>query len=161
MPEGSQEDWALPLRSRGDTRRLGRRLAGLLQAGDLILLEGELGAGKTFFARAVARGLGVPPDVRVTSPTFDLVHELPARIALVHVDLYRLEEPEQLRELGLTDRIGRDAVVVIEWGARFAHALAGDGLLISLALEGEHGRRCALRALGPRGRELLQGLRER
>src|SRR5262245_39896798 len=118
MPEAASDEWELSLHSRGDTRRLGRRLAAQLRAGDLILLEGELGAGKTFFARAIARGLGVPPEVRVTSPTFDLVHELPARIALVHVDLYRLEAEGQLRDLGLTDRIGRDAVVVVEWGAR-------------------------------------------
>jgi tRNA threonylcarbamoyladenosine biosynthesis protein TsaE len=159
MSDASQGEWALSLRSRGDTRRLGRRLAAQLRAGDLILLEGELGAGKTFFARAIARGLGVPPEVRVTSPTFDLVHELPARIALVHVDLYRLEDADQLRELGLADRIGRDAVVVIEWGARFGHAVAGDGLSIALALDGEHGRHCVLRARGPRGVELLAGLR--
>src|SRR5690242_4468615 len=117
------------LRSRADTRRFGHRLAACLRAGDLLLLEGELGAGKTFLTRAIARGLGVPAEVPVTSPTFELVHELPGRLPLVHVDLYRLDAPEALRELGLLDRIGADAVVIVEWGARFADALGPDGLL--------------------------------
>jgi tRNA threonylcarbamoyladenosine biosynthesis protein TsaE len=145
----------LILHSRGDVRRLGRRLAGCLQPGDLVLLEGELGAGKTFLARAVGRGLGVPPDVRITSPTFDLVHELPARVPLVHVDLYRIDAAADLLELGLLDRIGGDAVVLIEWGARFAGQLAGKGILIRLQRGGESGRRCTIAALGRDGGELL------
>jgi tRNA threonylcarbamoyladenosine biosynthesis protein TsaE len=146
------------LQSRGDTRRLGRRLAACLKAGDLVLLEGELGAGKTFLARAIARGLGVPPSVRVTSPTFDLVHELPARVPLLHVDLYRLDDTGGLRELGLADRIGADAVTLVEWGERFAHALGEGGLRIAIELaaeRGEQARRCVLTARDPRGAELL------
>jgi tRNA threonylcarbamoyl adenosine modification protein YjeE len=104
----------VPLATRGETRRLGRHLAECLAPGDAILLEGELGAGKTFRARAIARGLGVPAGVRVTSPTFDLVHELPGRIPIVHVDLYRLEDPGELRELGITDRGAEGAVLLIE-----------------------------------------------
>jgi len=145
----------LPLHSRGDLRRLGRRLAGCLRAGDLVVLEGELGAGKTFLARAVARGLGVPPEVRITSPTFDLVHEFPARIPLVHVDLYRLDPGADLLELGLIERIGGDAIVLIEWGARFAAALGGAGITVQLERGAASGRRCAIAALGPGGGELL------
>jgi len=157
----SQDALALDLRSRGDTRRLGLRLAECLQAGDLLLLCGELGAGKTFLARAIARGLGVPASVRVTSPTFDLVHELPARIPLVHVDLYRLEAAAELRELGLGERIGADAVVLVEWGERFARALGSPALRISLALAGEGGRSCLVEPCSPRGAELLAGLSAR
>jgi tRNA threonylcarbamoyladenosine biosynthesis protein TsaE len=150
------EPLELILHSRGDTRRLGHALARCVAAGELLLLEGELGAGKTFLARAIARGLGVPTDVRVTSPTFDLVHELPARIPLVHVDLYRLDAAGDLLELGLPDRIGRDAIVLIEWGARFARDLGGSGLLI--ALERGSGRRCRLAPHGPAGPALLARL---
>ncbi|HMI92773.1 MAG TPA: tRNA (adenosine(37)-N6)-threonylcarbamoyltransferase complex ATPase subunit type 1 TsaE [Polyangiales bacterium] len=145
----------LPLHSRGDLRRLGRRLADCLQPGDLVLLEGELGAGKTFLARAVARGLGVLPEVRITSPTFDLVHELPARVPLVHADLYRLDAAADLLELGLLERIGGDAIVLIEWGARFAGQLAGAGITVQLARSTDPGRRCTIAALGPGGVELL------
>jgi tRNA threonylcarbamoyladenosine biosynthesis protein TsaE len=150
----------VPLRSRGDTRRLGRRLAACLGPGDLVLLEGELGAGKTFLVRAIARGLGVPPSVRITSPTFDLVHELPARVPLVHVDLYRLDEGGSLRELGLDERIGQNAVVLVEWGERFASVLGEGGLRVMIELAGEGERRCLLQARGPRGAELLACLSE-
>jgi tRNA threonylcarbamoyladenosine biosynthesis protein TsaE len=145
----------LVLHSRGDLRRLGRRLADCLHAGDLVLLEGELGAGKTFLARAVARGLGVAPELRITSPTFDLVHEFPARVPLVHVDLYRLDAGADLLELGLLDQIGGDAIVLIEWGLRFASVLGGAGISVQLERGAGPGRRCTIAALGPAGRELL------
>jgi tRNA threonylcarbamoyladenosine biosynthesis protein TsaE len=151
----------LPLHSRGDTRRLGRVIAECLRAGDLVLLEGELGAGKTFLVRSIARGLGVPAEVRVTSPTFDLVHELPARVPLVHVDLYRLDEPGSLRELGLSERIGGDAITLVEWGERFARVLGGGGLRVMIELEGERERRCSIAARGARGAELLACLSEK
>ena len=149
----------LSLHSRGDTRRLGRRLAACLAPGDLLLLEGELGAGKTFLARAIARGLGVPTEVRITSPTFDLVHELPARIPLVHVDLYRIDAGADLLELGLLDRIGGDAIVLIEWGARFASELGGSGLSIRVERDRGSGRWCKVAPHGPRGPDLLARVR--
>ncbi len=153
------EPLVLALHSRGDTRRLGHRLAACLAAGDLLVLEGELGAGKTFLARAIARGLGVPAEVRVTSPTFELVHELPARRPLLHVDLYRLDDAGALGELGLADRIGADAIVLVEWGERFFAALGGEGLLLSIALDSAGRRSCRLQARGERGDALLSRLR--
>ena len=150
----------LPLHSRGDTRRLGRLLAAVLQPGDLVVLEGDLGAGKTFLARSIARGLGVPASVRVTSPTFDLVHELPARVPLLHVDLYRLDDAASLDELGLAERVGGDAIVVVEWGARFARSLGGEGLWVLLEVErSRERRRCRIESHGERGRSLLSRLR--
>jgi tRNA threonylcarbamoyladenosine biosynthesis protein TsaE len=146
------------LHSRGDTRRLGHGLAAVLQPGDLVVLEGDLGAGKTFLARAIARGLGVPAAVRVTSPTFDLVHELPGRAPLLHVDLYRLDDGAEIDELGLGDRIGADAVVLCEWGERFARALGGEGLWLAIAVDPAGVRRCRFEARGARGAALLSRL---
>jgi tRNA threonylcarbamoyladenosine biosynthesis protein TsaE len=145
----------LPLPTRRATQRLGAALAAVVRAGDLLVLEGDLGAGKTFLVRALARGLGVPASTAVTSPTFSLVNEYEARLPLVHSDLYRLGDADELSELGLVDRIGRDAVVVVEWGDRFAHALGGEGLWIWLAYE-ENGRSARLEARGERAAALLQ-----
>jgi tRNA threonylcarbamoyladenosine biosynthesis protein TsaE len=150
----------LSLHSRGDTRRLGRSLAACLTPGDLVVLEGPLGAGKTFLARSIARGLGVSSAVRVTSPTFDLVHELPGRVPLLHVDLYRIEERAALDELGLAERIGADAVVLCEWGDRFAAALGGEGLWLEISLSAEGLRVCRISARGTRGQRMIAQLRE-
>jgi tRNA threonylcarbamoyladenosine biosynthesis protein TsaE len=144
----------LALPNRRATRRLAACLGAALTPGDLVVLEGDLGAGKTFLVRGIARALGVPASVRVTSPTFALVHEHVARFPLLHADLYRLGDADELAELGLSERIGRDAVVLIEWGERFAAELGGEGLWIWLAFEPE-GRRVRLEARGERGRALL------
>jgi tRNA threonylcarbamoyladenosine biosynthesis protein TsaE len=133
-------------------------LASLLQPGDLLVLEGDLGAGKTFLVRALARGLGVPESTPITSPTFALVHEHQARVPLVHADLYRLGDPDELIELGLCERIGADAIVVIEWGDRFSDALGGQGLWCFLSL-GPSGRVARFEGRGPRGEALVVALR--
>jgi tRNA threonylcarbamoyladenosine biosynthesis protein TsaE len=150
----------LPLPDRRATRLLGRALAESLSAGDLVVLEGDLGAGKTFLVRAIARGLGVPADKPVTSPTFTLVNEYAARLPLLHSDLYRLGAADELVELGLLERIGRDAVVLIEWGDRFSEALGAEGLWIQLSYAAD-GRAAVLSARGARGAALLTRLRER
>jgi tRNA threonylcarbamoyladenosine biosynthesis protein TsaE len=103
---------------------LGERLG----AGDVVLLVGEMGAGKTTFVRGVARGAG--SDADVASPTFQLVRVYPGRVQLAHVDLYRVENPAELRDLGL-DELAQDGAVVVEWGDR----LDVDG---ALRIEIEH-----------------------
>ncbi len=142
------------LGTRRDTLRLARRLAAALAPGDLLCLEGPLGAGKTFLARALCRALGVSRDVRVTSPTFALVHEYEARFPLCHADLYRLEAPESVRELGLREARARGAVVVAEWAARFADELGPDGLIVRLEPPRAARRRALLEPRGPRGAAL-------
>lgn len=150
----------LALSSRGDTRRLGRVIAQCVTPGDLLIFEGDLGAGKTFLVRAIARSLGVPSDVPVTSPTFELVHELPARVPLVHVDLYRLESAPAVEELGLEEHIGRQAVVIVEWGERFFPALGGEGIVLALSLDPSadksSARRCRISGYGARGVALAE-----
>jgi tRNA threonylcarbamoyladenosine biosynthesis protein TsaE len=101
--------------SPAETEHAGRLLGERLQAGDIVLLAGELGAGKTTFVRGVAQGTGSRADV--ASPTFQLVRVYPGRIQLAHVDLYRVENSAELKELGLEELVGEGAVVV-EWGDR-------------------------------------------
>jgi len=104
-------------RSCEDTRSAGRSLAADLRAGDCILLEGGLGAGKTEFARGLAEGLGVSPD-EVRSPTFTLVNIYSGRLPVYHIDLYRIEKATELRELGLEEILGTDGVAIVEWPER-------------------------------------------
>ncbi|MEJ7733462.1 MAG: tRNA (adenosine(37)-N6)-threonylcarbamoyltransferase complex ATPase subunit type 1 TsaE [Polyangiaceae bacterium] len=143
----------IELPNRRATVRLGRALAAELQPGDLVLLDGELGAGKTFLARAVCRALGVPASVPVASPTFTLVHELSARLEVAHADLYRLGSPEELGPLGLRDLRGDGAVLLVEWGLPYGDALGGDALAVHLEA-GEARRRARLVAGGPRSEAL-------
>jgi tRNA threonylcarbamoyladenosine biosynthesis protein TsaE len=98
-----------------ETEAAGEELGRRLQKGDLVLLRGELGAGKTTFVRGVARGSGSAAPV--ASPTFQLVRIYPGRLQLAHVDLYRLEKGDELRDLGLDELLDVGAVVV-EWGDR-------------------------------------------
>ena len=103
--------------SEAETEAAGMRLAESLRAGDVVLLYGDLGAGKTAFTRGVAQGLGIDP-AEVSSPTFTLVQEYHGRLPLYHVDLYRLEERE-VDDLGLDELVLGDGVVVIEWAERW------------------------------------------
>ena len=98
----------------------GERLAARLAAGDVVLLRGELGAGKTAFVRGIARGLGASPDA-VSSPTFTLVQEYRGRVALYHVDLYRLK-PGEVADLGLDELMESGGVLAIEWAERWTDA---------------------------------------
>jgi len=104
-------------RSEDETAAVGRELSRSLAAGDVVLLHGDLGAGKTALVRGLAEGLGVPAD-DVSSPTFTLVQEYRGgRLPLFHVDLYRLNDPREIDDLGL-DEIAEDGVLAIEWAER-------------------------------------------
>lgn len=110
--------------SEADTRAIAGRLAAQLQPGAVVLLSGDLGAGKTAFVRGVAAGLGLDPDA-VTSPTFTLVHEYRGgRLPLVHVDLYRLDSAD-LDEIGIDEELAGRGVVAIEWPERLSSVVSG------------------------------------
>ena len=103
--------------SEEETAAVGRELAATLSAGDVVLLYGDLGAGKTAFVRGLAEGLGVSRD-EVSSPTFTLIQEYRGgRLTLFHADLYRIEDPREIDELGL-DELAEDGVLAIEWAER-------------------------------------------
>jgi tRNA threonylcarbamoyladenosine biosynthesis protein TsaE len=108
--------------SEDETAALGREVAATLSAGDVLLLYGDLGAGKTAFVRGLAEGLGIPRE-EVSSPTFTLIQEYRGgRLPLFHVDLYRIEDPREFDELGLDD-IAEGGVLAIEWADRMPAGL--------------------------------------
>ena len=144
------------LTSEQATRELAQRIAPHLRAGDLLVLDGPLGSGKTFFTRALCYALGLPPDFRVPSPTFTLVHEHDTDPPLAHADVYRLTSEEEVIELGLEAQRETGSIVVVEWGRPYIHVLGGDALILSLTLDP---RTAELQATGPSASKLLQAVR--
>jgi len=125
-----------------ETEAAGERLADTLAPGDVILLHGPLGAGKTAFVRGLARGLGAGAD-EVSSPTFTLIQEYRGgRLPLFHVDLYRLAPPE-VDDLGLDELVSSDAIVAIEWAERWRDRPA-DAVDVTIADDGGDRRRITI-----------------
>jgi len=123
-----------------ETIELGRRIAGMLPKRAVVLLIGNLGAGKTTLAKGIISGLGAAEPEDVTSPTFTLIHEYGEGRAY-HIDLYRLDRPEQVATLGLDEIFDREAVVLIEWGERFPQLLPADRIEIRIEPTNEDSRR--------------------
>jgi tRNA threonylcarbamoyladenosine biosynthesis protein TsaE len=131
--------------SEEETATVGREMAATLSAGDVLLLYGDLGAGKTAFVRGLAEGLGVSRE-EVSSPTFTLIQEYRGgRLTLFHVDLYRIEDPREFDELGL-DEIGEGGVLAIEWAERLP-APPRNSVRISIEHAGDNERRVTLESL--------------
>lgn len=150
---------SLELASEAETAALAARLAGFAEGGDVIALHGDLGSGKTSFARGFIRALG-RADAEVPSPTFTLVetYEFPGGApAIWHFDLYRLEKPEEVYELGFEDALA-DGILLIEWPERLGALLPRERLDVSLSAGSSRGRRVARIAGSPRWARRLQAL---
>ena len=141
-----------------ETQELGRRLGAAAEVGDLILLEGGLGAGKTTLAQGIAWGAGVTGYAH--SPTFVLVHEYAGRIPLYHVDLYRIEEGDlEAHDLGIEDMLA-DGACMVEWSEKAPAVFTAEALHVAIAFgEGPDDRRITLAAPSPRYAKALSGLR--
>lgn len=114
------------------TREIGFRLAELVREGDVIALTGPLGAGKTTFAQGLLSGLGVKGYV--TSPSFTIANEYEGRVKVAHLDLYRIDRLEELKEIGLDEYLGGDYLVVMEWADRVEPHLSGEYLKVNLEM---------------------------
>lgn len=147
----------IPLPTEEDTIDLGRRIGALARPGDLIILTGDLGAGKTTFTTGLAESLGVTG--RVSSPTFIIARTHPGPTPLVHVDAYRLGSLEEVDDLDLDSRL-EESVTVVEWGEGLVEDLAEDRLEIAIVRPrgtGDEGRYATLSAVGPRWAEVDVG----
>jgi tRNA threonylcarbamoyladenosine biosynthesis protein TsaE len=117
-------------RSADETLALGTRLAGVLECGDVVVLSGDLGAGKTVLAKGIAAGLGVTEPV--VSPTFTIVREYEGDVPLLHLDVYRLDHLQEVIDLGLDEILDGHAVTVVEWGEAVSALLPQDRLEVAL-----------------------------
>jgi tRNA threonylcarbamoyladenosine biosynthesis protein TsaE len=139
--------------SEEQTRRLGARLGTLLEPGDVLLVTGNLGAGKTVFAQGVAAGLGVTDPV--TSPSFILIHDYKGRLPFYHVDLYRIQSEAEAEALGLEEYLYGDGVTLIEWAERIPGLAPASHLAVELRPLTETKRAIRLVARGERYARLL------
>jgi len=147
---------AVTTRSPKETRDLGRTVGACLGHGMMLYLMGDLGSGKTAFVQGLARGLEVPPEYYVTSPTFTLVNEYPGRLLLYHIDLYRLEGAVDFEDIGLFDLPEENAVAAVEWAERLHSADRGDGITVRFEIQEETVRRVRLIASGLAAGDLIR-----
>jgi tRNA threonylcarbamoyladenosine biosynthesis protein TsaE len=137
--------------SAGTTRAIGAALGQMLRAGDVVLLVGDLGAGKTTFAQGVAQGLGV--EGPVTSPSFTLVQEYHGRVPVAHVDVYRLGRIQELHDLGFEELLDGERVTLVEWGDAVEQVLPADHLVVRIELGAtDEERTLTIEARGPGAR---------
>ena len=141
------------------TRRIGSALGELLCGGDVVLLVGDLGVGKTCLAQGVATGLGV--DDYVSSPSFVLLREYRGRLPLYHVDFYRLDDIEEMASLGLDDYLYGEGVCVVEWADKGLSVLTEQHLLIEMIYLGPSRRKLSFRPAGRRYDDLVSDLKGR
>ena len=139
------------------TQQLGERLGGLLSAGDVVGLIGELGSGKTTFIQGLAKGLGIDPGL-VKSPTFVLIREYPGRVSLIHVDGYRLDDATSLNWLDVDWVFSPKKITVIEWADRCHEALPEDYLELRFEHRTTHQRRIRASGHGSRSQRLVAAL---
>lgn len=151
----------LTFSSLADTTIFGKILGEKAQEGDVILLYGDLGAGKTTLAQSIARGLAVPEDQYVTSPSFALMHEYFGRLPLYHIDCYRLSGENEIVDAGLLDYIvNKDGLCIIEWPERLGTLIPKNNLTVQLFAKNDEQREVTLMAYGQTWARRLQELRE-
>ena len=131
--------------SRAETMAVGRRLASLLRQGDVVLVEGDLGAGKTTYISGVAEGLGV--DEEITSPTFILARTYQGLVPLTHADVYRMETMGEVADLDLVEEAS-EGVLIIEWGTAVEQSMPASRLVVHLEVDEEDARLVSFEPLG-------------
>ena len=148
------QSWQITTGSARETRQLGQLFGGLAEAGLVVLLNGQLGAGKTCFAQGVGTGLGLAPSSPVTSPSYTLLNIHQGRLPFYHFDLYRLTQVDDLADLGYDEYAEGDGLTMVEWADRMTGALSSS---IDVAIEplGGEQRKIRFVARDDRGAELL------
>ena len=142
--------------SADQTREIARFIGGKLRKGDVLALSGELGSGKTCFTGGLARGLGVDEKYQITSPTFTLINEYPARFnKLYHFDVYRLNSYSEFEDLGYEEYFCSDGIIVIEWAEKIVQILPADTFFINFKYIDENRRKIIIKGSKSRLKELI------
>ena len=146
--------------STAETEKIGQQVGQHLNGGDVVALEGDLGMGKTSFIRGLARGLDIK-DREVSSPTFVFVHEHHGRLSLIHMDLFRIEQSEDLFDLGIMDYLEGPRVIAIEWAEKAGSLLPENKLTIKInETRNPQHRQLAFKTANPGYQPLLTSLKE-
>ena len=145
--------------SAGKTLDIGKRLAGNFKKGDIVCLFGELGSGKTVLTKGISSGLGVDKD-KVASPTFVILRQYQGKLMIYHFDLYRLNRPEDILDLGYEEYFFGEGISVIEWADKLGPLQPREFLKIQLLVAGKDKRKLKISAEGRRYKKLLEDIRE-
>ncbi|MEA1968533.1 MAG: tRNA (adenosine(37)-N6)-threonylcarbamoyltransferase complex ATPase subunit type 1 TsaE [Thermodesulfobacteriota bacterium] len=140
------------------TRNLGEKTGRLISSKIAIGLAGDLGAGKTTFVKGMAKGLGVPDNYYITSPTYNIINEYPGRIKLCHMDLYRLSTSDELEDLGFDEIVESNAAIIIEWPGIIDKALICFDIDITIRTDKNFNRKISLIGSGLKAEKLLKKL---
>lgn len=138
------------------TRDIGCRIASRIQTGIVLALTGELGSGKTCLVQGIAKGLQVPGEYYITSPSYTLINEYPGRIPLIHVDLYRIQNSLDFEDIGLLDHLQEDRVIVIEWADRLDDQTLTEYISIDMSFIDDRSRKIIATAYGLKAHDLLK-----
>ncbi|WP_036931754.1 tRNA (adenosine(37)-N6)-threonylcarbamoyltransferase complex ATPase subunit type 1 TsaE [Proteocatella sphenisci] len=141
------------------TIEIGMIIGRALKNGDIICLDGDLGAGKTHLSKGIAKGLDIEEEI--TSPTFTIVQEYEGRIPLYHFDVYRIADSEEMYNVGFEDYLNKNGAIIIEWSEIIRDILPNDRLEIKLVYAPEGGRYFTFNAFGKRHEDLLRDISER
>lgn len=145
--------------SAGKTLDIGKRLAGNFKKGDIVCLFGDLGSGKTVLTKGISSGLGVDKD-KVASPTFVILRQYEGKLMIYHFDLYRLNRPEDILDLGYEEYFFGEGISVIEWADKLGRLQPREFLKIQLLVAGKDKRKLKISAEGRRYKKLLEDIRE-
>lgn len=151
-------EMVIQTKSVSETIRFGKRIGGLLLAGDVVALMGELGTGKTHFIKGLAAGVGVKKSGYISSPSFTLINEYRGKLPFYHIDLYRLEVEREVEELGIEEYFHRGGITAIEWADKIPSLLPPDNLKIHIHYIGKHARSLEIIGQGKRYEEMINRL---
>ena len=150
--------YQITTRSVDETQKLGEIIGTAITDGTVLALTGDLGSGKTAFVQGLARGLEVPDDYYITSPSYTLINEYPGRYPLFHVDLYRILNPTDLEDIGLYEILHNSGIVAIEWADRIGQKLMPDAITIHIEITGDETRKISITAYNLKNADQLKNI---
>ena len=150
--------YQITTRSVDETQKLGKIIGAAVTAGTVLALTGDLGSGKTAFVQGLARGLEVPDDYYITSPSYTLINEYPGRFSLFHVDLYRITDSVDIEDIGLYEIPDDNGVVAVEWADRIEQTLLLDSITIHFQITDDVTRKICITAYDLKNGDLLKNI---